>query len=74
MPTETHVDLHENCVLLLSDFNQNFNFSTYFSKTPSQKIYKNRFSGSRDLICRQTEREVKGKVLPRTGHEGPEGE
>jgi hypothetical protein len=31
---ETHVGRHMKCPLLFTDFNQNWNVSTYFGKTP----------------------------------------
>jgi hypothetical protein len=37
-PTQSHVGLHEKCLLLLSDFNQNWNVSTEFSETPQYQI------------------------------------
>jgi hypothetical protein len=44
MRVETRVDINEKC-LLLYDFNQNWNFSTNFSRTPQYHISWNSFSG-----------------------------
>jgi hypothetical protein len=40
----TKVNVHEKRRLLLSDFNQNLNESTYFNKTLKHQILRNPFS------------------------------
>jgi hypothetical protein len=42
-----YVDLHVKCLLVVSDFNQNQNVSTYFSKNP--KFHENLSGGSRNV-------------------------
>jgi len=48
-------DIHVKCPLFLSDF---FNFSTYFRKNSNIKFHENPSSGSRDVPCRQTDRQT----------------
>jgi hypothetical protein len=51
--TETHVNLHIKCTLLLSDFNQNWNMSTNVNKTPHYQIWWKSIPQLLAVTCRK---------------------
>jgi hypothetical protein len=55
MGTETHIDLHVKCPLLLSDYRQNWNVPKILLTLPNIKFNKNPHSRSQVISCIHTD-------------------